>query len=152
MKKFISSIVAISLVFFILSACSTPTTEQTKEIGTVAEWDYGIAEIKDAVFYQENNGTKMIRVNFKFTNPNSDPIYFISAFSVKAFQNGVELDDMINYDINSEEGRDLIREIMDGASLDVFSTFVLRDDSPVEVRVCTATASEDLLAKQTFTQ
>ena len=139
------------LCVIILTACGTNKTSLTKEIGTVAEWDAGIAEIFDAEFYTADDGSNMVRVNFKFTNPNSDPVYFISAFIVKAFQNGVELDDMVNYDINTEEGHDLIREIMNGASLDVFRTFKLKDNSPVEVRVCTATAAEELLAKQVFT-
>ena len=151
MKRALFAIVAVAVLVLALAACGGPAAEEKTEIGTVAKWDYGEAEILDAEFLTAEDGTDIIRVNFTFTNPTSEPIYFVSAFSIKAFQNGVELDSRIDKDVNSEEGHDLIREIMDGASLDVFRTFTLRDDSPVEVRVCTATAAEDLLAMQTFT-
>ena len=151
MKRTLFAIVTVAILILALAACGGPAAEEKTEIGTVAEWDAGIAEILDAEFLTAEDGTDIIRVNFTYTNPSSDPIYFVQAFSISAFQNGKGLDDRIGNDVNSEDGDDLTRPIKDGASLSVWRTFRLEDDSPVEVRVCTATAAEDLLAMQTFT-
>lgn len=75
-------------------------------------------------------------------------------FAVRAFQNDTQLDNITNVNEDSETGdsAELIREVKNGASLEGFYVFRLSDDSDVEIRVCTPTADEELLAQKIFTR
>ena len=75
------------------------------------------------------------------------------SFAIKAFQNGKELDDITNVNETADVGDSAqnIKEVKDGASVNGSYVFKLADDSEVEVRVCTPTADEDMLAKKVFT-
>lgn len=150
MKRIAIISAVIVILILVLAACGGSATEEKPEIGTVAEYDSGIAELQDAEFYTADDGSNRIRVNIKYTNPSADPCYLLSAFAMKAFQNGKEIEDMAYMDINTDEGRSLIQEVKDGASVQAFRTFKLDDNSPVEVWICTPTANEDLLAMQTY--
>ncbi len=73
-------------------------------------------------------------------------------FAVRAFQNDTQLDDItnVNEESNVGDSAELIREVKDGASLEASYVFILTDDSDVEIRVCTPTADENLLAQKIF--
>ncbi len=95
-----------------------------------------------------------MRVHFKFTNNQSDGLYMYECFAVRAFQNDTQLDNITNVNEDSETGdsAELIREVKNGASLEGSYVFRLSDDSDVEIRVCTPTADEELLAQKIFTR
>ena len=56
----------------------------------------------------------------------------------------------MNEDVETGDSAELIREVKNGASLEGRYVFKLADDSNVEIRVCTPTADEELLAKKIF--
>lgn len=92
----------------------------------------------------------MIRVHVRYTNDNSNDMYMLESFAVKAYQNGKELVDStdINDDVLSVP---LIQSVKNGESLEGTYVFELRDKSSVEVQVCTPTADEISLAKNEYT-
>lgn len=154
MKKlfvvFLAMVMALSL-----AACGAGTSpETTKEITDVAVFEETEADILDAVFFTTEDGTAAVRVNFKFTNNSADGLYMFECFSVHAFQNNVELNSITNINEEPDEGNsaELIREVKDGASTEGGYVFALSDDSEVEIRVCTPTADEILLAQKVFTR
>lgn len=127
---------------------------QQKEITDIAVHDDTQADILTAEFYDLENGTPVVRVHFKFTNNQADGLYMYECFAVRAFQNDTQLDDITNVNEDSETGNsaELIREVKNGASLEGSYVFKLVDDSDVELRVCTPTADEDLLAQKIFSK
>ena len=149
--KVLIALLFIGVIGAIGGGCSSeeaPNSEsqsaEKTEIGTVAEYDDCVMEILDAT---KEDG--IIRIKVNFTNNGSEGIYGLSAFAVKAFQNGTELDDLT--DINDEaDGENLIKEVKDGASLQGEYSFQTVDDSTVEFDICTPTADEEVLAKKEF--
>ena len=153
MKKFIPILVSVLMVMA-LAACGAEGVSAPKEITDVAVYEDTQADILDAEFYSLEDGTPVIRVQFRFTNNQSDGLYMYECFAVHAFQDDVELDNITNVNEDAETGNsaELIREVKDGASLEASYVFSLTGDSDVEVRVCTPTADEDLLAQKTFSK
>ena len=80
-------------------------------------------------------------------NKNVEPLYALSAFAVRAFQNDKELADAS--DINGDEAS-LIQEVKDGRSISVTYVFVLDDDSPVEVLIGEPTADQTTIGKKLY--
>ena len=78
----------------------------------------------------------MAAAEFLFTNDNAEPISFMSAAQVTAFQNGIELhkDEMFlerDYDWDS-----FYTEIKDGATISVFRALPLQnEEDPVDIKV-----------------
>ena len=128
------------------------STENSEDsIGNIAEYEDTTAELLDAEFFESDDGTSMVRVYVEYTNAGSDGMYMLESFSVKAFQNDTELTD--STDINDDESSMcLIQEVKDGESVQGSYVFELSDDSDVEVRICTPTADEDLLAMQIYSK
>lgn len=154
MKKIISIIMAVFMVIGLAACSAVDNTEQQNEITDVAVYEDTQADILTADFYDLEDGTSVVRVHFKFTNNQSDGLYMYECFAVRAFQNDTQLDDITNVNEDSETGdsAELIREVKDGASLEGSYVFKLSDDSDVEIRVCTPTADEELLAQKTFSK
>lgn len=161
MKKALS-IFMIGMMVFVLGACgsqetgASPETSQTEEsaITNVAVYEDTQAEILDAQFYETEDGASVVRVNFKYTNNSEDGLYMLESFVVRAFQNDTQLDDLTDINEESEAGNsaELIREVKNGESIEGSYVFQLSDDSEVEVRVCTPTADEELLAQKVFSK
>ena len=85
---------------------------------------------------KDSNGDPMAAAEFLFTNDNAEPISFMSAAQVTAFQNGIELhkDEMFlerDYDWDS-----FYTEIKDGATISVFRALPLQnEEDPVDIKV-----------------
>lgn len=154
MKKVIAIIMTVFMMIGLAACGATDNTEQQKEITDIAVYDDTQADILTAEFYDLENGTPVVRVHFKFTNNQADGLYMYECFAVRAFQNDTQLDDITNVNEDSETGNsaELIREVKNGASLEGSYVFKLVDDSDVELRVCTPTADEDLLAQKIFSK
>lgn len=161
MKKLLS-ILVIGMLVIVLGACGSQGTESLPEtsqaddaaISNVAVYEDTQAEILDAEFYETEDGASVVRVNFKYTNNSEDGLYMLESFVVRAFQNDTQLDDMtdINEETESGNSAELIREVKNGESVEGSYVFQLSDDSEVEVRVCTPTADEELLAQKVFSK
>jgi hypothetical protein len=156
MKKVIWMMV-LSLV--LLSGCGqqteseTLTTEpgsvaQEATLGTVAEYDGCMVELQEAEFFTRD-GQDMIRVYMTYTNNNADGLYLYESFSIKAFQNDVEIENCT--DINDDElSVPVIQEVKNGESVVGSYVFAISGTDDVEVRVCTPTADEELLAGKVY--
>jgi hypothetical protein len=130
-------------------ATETGSVAQEATLGTVAEYEGCTVELQDAEFFTLD-GQDMIRVYMTYTNSNSDGLYLYESFSIKAFQNDVEIEDCT--DINDDElSIPIIREVKDGASIVGSYVFAVSGTDDVEVRVCTPTADEELLAGKVYT-
>ncbi len=160
MKKVLSIITSVILVF-VIGACGsqestsqaiTETAQSTEtSITDVAVYEDTQAKIQDAEFFETEDGESAIRVNFEYTNNTDKGLYMLESFIVRAYQNNKGLDDLTNINDDSDSA-ELIREVKDGASVKGSYVFRLSDDSDVEVRVCTPTAEEELLAQKIFTK
>lgn len=152
MKRIISAIIAVAMMLTLVACGSEETTQSQKEITDTAIYEDTEADILTADFYDLEDGTPVVRVHFKYTNNQSDGLYMYECFAVRAFQNDTQLDDItdVNEESNIGDSAELIREVKDGASLESSYVFILTDDSDVEIRVCTPTADEDLLAQKIF--
>ena len=113
------------------------------QIGTVAEYENCKAELLEAEFDTAEN---TVKVYVTYTNNGSDGMYMLESFVVRAFQNDTELTNLT--DIN-DDGK-LITEVKDGQSITGAYIFELTDSSTVEVRICTPTADEELLAVRKY--
>lgn len=80
-------------------------------------------------------------------------MYLSESFAIKTFQNDKELEDITDVKESSDVGDSAqnIIEVKDGASVNGNYVFKLTDDSEVQVRVCTPTTDENVLAKKGFT-
>lgn len=154
-KKIWGIVFGICLVVFIAGAAVSPdetNSEETKESvkqenSSIAEYDGCKIELKDATKTTDEEGNNIIRINAIFTNNNKDPLYGLSCFAVRAFQDDKELEDIT--DINSED-KNLTVEIKNGKSIDVSYAYKLDSDKDVEVLVGTPTADQDTIGKKTY--
>ena len=144
MKNFKVALIVTCLIVFALSVtgCSSE-----KELTNIAEYDGCTLELTGGKVETTDTGKEVLRVSATYTNSNSDPLYALCSFGVKAFQNDTEINDLS--DINGEEAV-LIQEVKDGKSLSVSYVFELTNESPVEITVCSPTADEQIIAKVVY--
>lgn len=94
-------------------------------------------EFLDAKVGQMESAMKMydvILVTVRFTNNSDESESFVYAVSAKAFQDGIELKEFVNYDL-AEKSEELT-EIKSGKSIDVVLPFELRDKTtPIDVEI-----------------
>lgn len=155
-KKIWAIVFGICLVVFVVSMALAPdntNSDKSKEavkhkVGSVAEYDDCKIELKDAIKATDENGNNIIRIHAVFTNDKKEPLYGLSCFAVRAFQDDKELEDMT--DINGED-KNLTVEIKNGKSIDVSYAYKLNSDKDVEVLIRTPTASQDTIGKKIYT-
>lgn len=116
---------------------SSKTSEVKEEQGSDTVSSGGVTVKIVAVHKtKDSNGDPMAAAEFLFTNENADPISFMSAAQITAFQNGIELykDEMFlerDYDWDS-----FYTEIKDGATISVFRALPLQnEEDPVDIKV-----------------
>lgn len=132
------------LLLLMITACGTT---EPAELTNRAEYENTVLELLEADVLATANGN-VIKVKATYQNNATEPQYCLSSFAVKAYQNNTELTDVS--DINGEEAV-LIQETANGASLSVQYAFLLSDTSPVEVKVCTPTAEQNVIVKKVYT-
>ncbi|RNM29048.1 DUF5067 domain-containing protein [Absicoccus porci] len=145
MKK-LATLMLVVMMAFSITACGS-TEETKKELTNTAEYEECVLTLGDAEITTNDNGEKVAKVNATFTNNSDEPLYAMSLFAVRAFQNDKEITDVS--DINGADAS-LIKEVKDGASVEVSYQFKLDDDSPVEVLIGEPTADQDTIGKQTY--
>lgn len=130
---------------FSITACGSNETE--KQLTNQAEYENSVLELGEATIATTDNGDKVAKVEATYTNNDAEPLYALSAFAVRAFQNDKELADAS--DINGDEAS-LIQEVKDGQSISVTYVFVLDDDSPVEILIGEPTADQTTIGKKLY--
>ena len=122
MEKFkvAKSKVALIVACFLVLALSVTGCSGEKELTNVAEYDGCTLELIDSKVETTDTGKAVLRVSATYTNNNSDPLYALCSFGVKAFQNDTEINDLS--DINGSEAV-LIKEVKNGKSLSVSYVF-----------------------------
>ena len=138
MKKLLTISLLISLLLSIVGCAGGVTLTST------AEYEDCILSLDSAEVSTNEEQKQILTVQATYTNNNSEPLYALSCFGVKVFQDDVEQTNISNIN-GSEEA--LIKEIKDGQSLQVSYVFELTTDSPVEILVCTPTANEEIIAR-----
>lgn len=144
MKKLITLLLAMVMIFTV-TACGS--TETQKQLTNTAEYDNSILELEEANVVTTDNGDKVVKVEATYTNKNAEPLYALSAFAVRAFQNDKELTDIS--DINGDEAS-LIQEVKDGQCVSVNYAFILDDDSEVEILIGEPTADQTTIGQKTY--
>ena len=144
MKKLITLLLVMVMIFTV-TACGS--TETQKQLTNTAEYDNSILELKEANIVTTDNGDKVVKVEATYTNKNAEPLYALSAFAVRAFQNDKELTDIS--DINGDEAS-LIQEVKDGQCVSVNYVFILDDDSEVEILIGEPTADQTTIGQKTY--
>lgn len=144
MKKLITLLLAMVMIFTV-TACGS--TETQKQLTNTAEYDNSILELEEANVVTTDNGDKVVKVEATYTNKNAEPLYALSAFTVRAFQNDKELTDIS--DINGDEAS-LIQEVKDGQCVSVNYAFILDDDSEVEILIGEPTADQTTIGQKTY--
>lgn len=144
MKKLITLLLAMVMIFTV-TACGS--TETQKQLTNTAEYDNSILELEEANIVTTDNGDKVVKVEATYTNKNAEPLYALSAFAVRAFQNDKELTDIS--DINGDEAS-LIQEVKDGQCVSVNYAFILDDDSEVEILIGEPTADQTTIGQKTY--
>lgn len=95
-------------------------------------------------------GNPAIVVEFTFSNNSDDDANFLFATSVKAFQDGVQLEEAILTDADFDVS-DSLKDIKPGKSLTVHRAFVLDGTSDVSIEVTELISFDDtMLASRTF--
>lgn len=138
-KSKVAVIVACLIAVISLVGCNSEV-----KLTNIAEYEDCTLELMSGTVETTDTGVQVLRVTATYTNNNSEPLYALCSFGVKAFQNDTEVADLS--DINGTESV-LIQEVKDGKSLSVSYIFELNEESPVEVVVCTPTAEEKPIAK-----
>lgn len=106
---------------------------ETTDSGSVGDYDVTIG---DCAFGEDYEGNKMIVVNYDFTNNSDEAIMPLVGVTMKAFQDGVELEMAIAMDANVYDAGIAQKEVKPGASLaGCQNAYVLTSESPVEVEV-----------------
>ena len=154
MKKIISILLVVGLVFMI-AACGSSTSantpsqtakgaesaveesedqsNSTEEPGVCQANGYTVKVIA-AHLTADSNGDPLAALEMSFTNDNSSPASFMSTAQAKIFQGGVQMnkDELFlerNFDWDS-----YYTEVKDGATITVFRAFPLHDtETPIEV-------------------
>lgn len=144
MKKLITLLLVMVMIFTV-TACGS--TETQKQLTNTAEYDNSILELEEANIVTTDNGDKVVKVEATYTNKNAEPLYALSAFAVRAFQNDKELTDIS--DINGDEAS-LIQEVKDGQCVSVNYVFILDDDSEVEILIGEPTADQTTIGQKTY--
>ena len=153
MRKKITAFLAMIVLAVSITACGSSAPEPTTD-GKAAYDDREIeilgAEFTDSYTGMGSQSIPAIKVRMHFKNNSPDPTYPVSAFGIRAFQDGTELEYVSMNDHDNQEARNAIKEVKDGAEYDAMMAFATTSDSPVEIRITTPTASETLLTSMTF--
>lgn len=144
MRKVISMVLVLMIVFCMTACGSTP---ETKELTNVAEYEDCVLTLGDACIETTDEGDTIVKVNATYTNKGSEPLYAYCSFAVRAFQNDVQIDEVS--DINGDEAS-LIKEIKNGETIDVTYVFKMADESKVEVLVGEPTADQTTIGTKEY--
>ena len=127
------------------SPSSAATSEQAKEEGGEAKYT---VSIDDAALAQDYSDKDAVVVTYSWTNNSDETTSFLTTFSGKVFQNGVELDTAIVQGIDSSL---VMADVKPGGSTQVQMAYSIRDRSDITVEVHPwISFNDEILAERTF--
>ena len=153
MQKLVMLIMVIAVL---LNGCViefAPTDGSNKDGGSkteltrIAKYENTQLELLNGISFVSEDGKQMMRVRAVYTNNGEEPMYALSSFSVRAFQDDVELTDCS--DINGDQAT-LIQEVKNGQSVEVEYIFETPGLSEVEVLIGTPTADEETIGRAVY--
>lgn len=154
MRKVVMLIMVIAML---LSGCVieiAPTDGSNKdsdcntELTRIAKYENAQLELLNGISFVSEDGKQMMRVSAVYTNNGEEPMYALSSFAVRAFQDDVELTDCS--DINGDQAT-LIQEVKNGQSVVVEYIFETPCLSEVEVLIGTPTADQETIGRAVYT-
>lgn len=127
-----------------------PVTEQTPSVadGEGSLGDYYI-KIVSAAKAKDYSGTEVLVVTYEWTNNGDDAAMFSSAFTAKAYQNGIEC--TTAYMVDGVDAEKALTQIKPGATLEVQEAYKLNDNSDVSVEVTKWISFDDAVVTKIFT-
>lgn len=146
MKRVLAAVVCLVMVLA-LCACGSEAGDDKKELTSVGKYDKSVLELGDATIVTNDGGEKVVKVSATYSNNDTEPLYAYCSFAVRAFQNDVQLDEVS--DINGDEAA-LIKEVKNGASVEVTYLFKMKADGPVEVLIGEPTADQATVGKKVY--
>ena len=128
---------------------SSKTQEQPlKDKGNVGDY---YVEILNSSFSKDYEDKDVIIVNFKFTNNSKTEISFGSAIKAKAYQDGIELDDLVLMLDDSFDNGLTSLDVKPGATFSLQKAFLIRNNSQIEIEVSKwSFLSTDVVLKKIF--
>ena len=109
--------------------------------------DYYI-KIVSATTDKDYEGKDVLIVTYEWTNNGDEEQMFSTAFSAKAYQNGIECASA--YFVDSVDAQKSLTNIKPGASLEVQEAYALNDTSDVEIEVTEWISFNDDKVVKTF--
>jgi hypothetical protein len=114
--------------------------------------------IVDAALGRDYEGKTTIVVNYEWTNTTDETTSLMLTYTIKAYQNGVELegsifaDDWLSDKEDTSGWVDMSKDVKPGATIKTSAAYVLSDESaPVDIEVSDLwNWDDDLVATQTF--
>lgn len=166
MKKIVFGIALVLILSIFVVGCSSSNDNSTpNEVATTEPSNY-VSEatpspisdstigdyevtIKSAKLGEDYEGNTIIVLTYDWTNNSDETAAALYSITVKAFQDGIELDYAIVMDSDVYDSGASFKEIRPGATLEVQSAFVLRNDSSdVEVEISEwISFSDDVITK-----
>lgn len=109
-----------------------------------ADSDYAVT-IDGSTVAKDYQGKRAVVVDFTFTNNSDKANSFAFATRVKAFQDGIELEDAMFFDDDVYDSANSMKDIKPGKSISVQDAFVLDSDADVEIEVTELISFDDAL-------
>ena len=154
MRKLVMLIMVIAMslsgcvIEFAPTVGSNNDGDSKTELTRIAKYENTQLELLNGISFVSEDGKQMMRVCAVYTNNGEEPMYALSSFSVRAFQNDVELTDCS--DINGDQAT-LIQEVKNGQSVVVEYIFETPSLSEVEVLISTPTADQETIGRAVYT-
>ena len=98
---------------------------------------------------KDYSGTEVLVVTYEWTNNGDDAAMFSSAFTAKAYQNGIEC--TTAYMVDGVDAEKALTQIKPGATLEVQEAYKLNDNSDVSVEVTKWISFDDAVVTKIFT-
>lgn len=171
MKKLLVGLVSMLLMLCIAGCSSggdttddttaTDTTEESasKEPASEGDLDGYYVSIGDCLYDTNEEGNRVIIVNFDFTNNSEEATSFDVAVMAKAYQDGIEIEpayglrDSESAASGAYDADGTMRNVQPGATLTVQEAYLLSNDtSDIMIEATPLISFEDVSITKTFSQ
>ncbi len=105
-------------------------------------------KLHNSYLTKDYEGKDVLVVEYEYTNGEDEPESFMWAFDAKAYQNGIECDNMVFLDFDEDlENDNADKEIQPGVTCIVAETYLLQDMSDVELKVTDFVFDDEYLSE-----
>ncbi len=131
-------------------AVPTPMPNSGTMIGSGDLGDYHV-EIKNAFLAKDYEGKPVIVITYSWTNNSDDTTSAMAAVSGKAFQDGVQMDIAMLFNVDGYESGSSMKEVRPGTTIDVQSAYVMTSEtSTVEFEISEFLSFSDNMVTMNF--